>query len=240
MDFAAELIEQNRLLADLARAADPDTEVPTCPGWTLRHLVTHMGRGDRWAAQISRERAQAPIDTKSVVGGKAPEDWDAAVDWLVEGPQVLIAGVAATGEAPVWTFTGPRPSTWWLRRRLHEVVVHRADAVLAVGAKFEIEPVIAADSISEWLFLVGLRGTGVLPEGSSLHLHATDTEGEWLITTDGDKIVWEQAHGKAAAAVRGSAADILLTLLRRVPLDDRVEVHGDSAVIKHWLEHTPF
>ncbi|HVK20162.1 MAG TPA: maleylpyruvate isomerase family mycothiol-dependent enzyme [Actinokineospora sp.] len=240
MDFAAELTEQNRLLAELARAADPATEVPTCPGWTLRNLVTHVGRGTRWAAQISRERHQTVLDPKTVTNGKAPEDWAEAVDWLVESVEVLIDGVKATGEDAVWTFTGPQPGTWWLRRRLHELVVHRADAVLALGGKFEVDPAVAADSITEWLELVALRGTGVLPEGASLHLHTTDGDGEWLITAVGDKITWERAHGKATAALRGSTADVLLTLLRRVPLDDRVEVHGDATVVKHWLENTPF
>ncbi|WP_436497333.1 maleylpyruvate isomerase family mycothiol-dependent enzyme [Actinokineospora sp. HUAS TT18] len=240
MDFAAELITQNRLLAEAVRGADPTAEVPTCPGWTLRQLVTHVGRGNRWAAQISREQLQAPLDPKTVDGGKAPENWDAAVDWLVDSVEVLVESVNASGEAPVWTFTGPQPSTWWLRRRLHEVVVHRADAVLAIGEKFEVDPVVAADSISEWLFLVATRGKGVLAEGTSLHLHATDADGEWLVKADGDKIVWEQAHGKATAAAKGATADLLLTLLRRAPLDGRLEIHGDADVLQHWLDHTPF
>ncbi len=59
MDHAAALIEQNRLLAQLYRTADPEIEVPTCPGWTVRKLVTHVGRGDRWAATIVRERSSS-------------------------------------------------------------------------------------------------------------------------------------------------------------------------------------
>jgi hypothetical protein len=57
VDYGAALIEQNRLLADVLLAADPATPVPTCPGWTLLQLLRHVGRGDRWAAQIIRERA---------------------------------------------------------------------------------------------------------------------------------------------------------------------------------------
>ncbi|MBV9313941.1 MAG: maleylpyruvate isomerase N-terminal domain-containing protein [Pseudonocardia sp.] len=30
---------------------------PTCPGWTLCNLVTHVGREHRWAAAIVRDRA---------------------------------------------------------------------------------------------------------------------------------------------------------------------------------------
>jgi Mycothiol maleylpyruvate isomerase N-terminal domain len=41
--------------AELARIIDGDLErpVPTCPGWTFRQLATHLGRGHRWAAQMS-------------------------------------------------------------------------------------------------------------------------------------------------------------------------------------------
>ena len=40
--------------AELALIINGDLErpVPTCPGWTLRQLATHLGRGHRWAAQI--------------------------------------------------------------------------------------------------------------------------------------------------------------------------------------------
>ena len=57
MDYAAALIEQNQLLGELLRDADWSTPVPTCPGWTLLQLLRHVGRGDRWAAQIITDRA---------------------------------------------------------------------------------------------------------------------------------------------------------------------------------------
>jgi hypothetical protein len=46
------MIEQNRMLGELLRGADWSVPVPTCPGWTLLQLLRHVGRGDRWAAQI--------------------------------------------------------------------------------------------------------------------------------------------------------------------------------------------
>ena len=39
-------------LAEIAATADPATQVPTCPDWTLRQLITHVGRAHRWAATI--------------------------------------------------------------------------------------------------------------------------------------------------------------------------------------------
>ncbi|OHV73019.1 hypothetical protein BCD48_33885 [Pseudofrankia sp. BMG5.36] len=52
----------------------------------------------------------------------------------------LLEAVAADPDAPVWTGTGPQPARWWVRRLLHESVVHRVDAALALGVDHPIEP----------------------------------------------------------------------------------------------------
>lgn len=246
MDYADALIGENRSLAAIVRAADPATEVPTCPGWTLRNLATHVGRGHRWAAKIVAERAQAPVDTRSVTAGKRPDEPDAAQEWLVASAQAVLDAVASTGpETPVWTFVGPRPAAWWIRRRLHEDTVHKADAAIAVGVPFELAPELAADGISEWLDLVAARDAELLAEGATLHLHATDeglgAAGEWLVRGTGGTIRWEHGHGKADTAARGAAADLLQAMVRRIPAGDgRVEVLGDAAAWTTWLEPTPF
>lgn len=241
MDHAAGLIEQNDLLATLVRDADPDTAVPTCPGWTLRQLVRHVGRGDRWAATIAR--TGAPADPREVVGGKPGDDVDG---WLRESPRTLLDAVAAAGpDTSVWTFLGPRPAAWWIRRRLHESTVHRADAALALGVAYEIDPGLAADGVSENLELLAARPDGdqPLPAGTVLHLHATDdglgSAGEWLVRGADGGVEWEHGHGKGAVAVRGSAADLLLAVTRRIPASD-VEVLGDAAVFDTWLARTVF
>jgi hypothetical protein len=35
----------------------------------------------------------------------------------------------------VWSFTGPTPASFWIRRMAHETLVHQADAQLAAGAR---------------------------------------------------------------------------------------------------------
>jgi uncharacterized protein (TIGR03083 family) len=248
MDPATALVEENRRLGEMLRTADPETPVPTCPGWGLRQLLTHVGRGDRWAATIVRERADARVDIRAVPDGKpSAED---PVGWLAESARLLLDAVATTGpEVPVWTFTGPKPAAWWIRRRLHESTVHRADAAIALGMPFAIEPELAADGVSEWLDILTSRPVPddgpALPEGATLHLHATDdrlaASGEWLVRSDGGHVAWEHGHGKGVAAVRGSAADLLQAVMRRIPADDpRLQVLGDAAAWRTWLERTPF
>jgi uncharacterized protein (TIGR03083 family) len=251
VDYAAALLEQNRAFGEVIRTADPSTPVPACPGWSLSQLFRHVGRGDRWAAQIIADRLDHALDPRLVEGGKPPPDPDEAISWLHGGAQRVIDVVEQVGpETPVWTFLGPRPAYWWVRRRLHEATVHRGDAALALGLDYPLDPELAADAISE--FLEGIaskagRDDAPLPleHGGSIHLHATDpgvgVAGEWTIRADGGRITWSHGHDKGAVALRGGAVDLLLAVLRRVPVaDSDIAVFGDAAVWQNWLDHTPF
>ncbi|HEX3591916.1 MAG TPA: hypothetical protein VHV74_20020 [Pseudonocardiaceae bacterium] len=47
-----------------------------------------------------------------------------------------------------------RPAAFWLRRMLHDTIVHHADATGGTGAEFEVAPDLAAYAITEWLELL--------------------------------------------------------------------------------------
>ena len=254
MDNAQSLIAENAAFAELFRDADLSTPVPTCPEWTLAQLMRHVGRGDRWCAQIVAEQLMDYIDPRAVAGGKPPEGRDEEIAWLHQGVQQLLEAVDRTGpDTQVWTFLGPRPVRWWIRRRLHETVVHRADAALALGAGFYLDPAVAADGITEYLERVFVRadaegpagGDRPLGDGQSLHLHATDPglgeAGEWTILGRPDGIAVDHEHGKSTTALRGPARDLLLALVRRgAAADLDVEMFGDPQVWDTWLARTPF
>lgn len=250
MDFTAALLAENAAFAGLFRDADLSTPVPTCPGWTLDQLMRHVGRGDRWCAQIVAERSTEPIDPREVAGGKPPADRGEAIAWLHDGARMLIDAVDVSGaQTPVWTFLGPRPAQWWIRRRLHETAVHRADAALALGVDFVIEPNTASDAITEYLERVVIRAAEAieagadppLGEGQSVHLHATDADGEWTIAAATGGITVDRGHGKASVALRGPARDLLLALVRRGDAEDlALDVVGDRSVWRTWLDRTPF
>lgn len=251
MDYAEAFLDQNRAFGEVIRSGDPSTPVPTCPGWTFTQLFRHVGRGDRWAAQIVADRVDHYLDPRTVEGGRPPPDPDDATSWLHGGAQRLIDAVEQAGvETPVWTFLGTRPAYWWVRRRLHEATVHRADAALALGLDYTLAPELAADGISEWLERVASQaGTDDAPlpldDGSTVHLHASDpglgAAGEWTIRADAGRITWSHDHGKGTVALRGSAVDLLLAVVRRVPVADTdIAVFGDTAVWETWLDHTPF
>lgn len=251
MDYAAAFLEENRAFGEVIRSGDPSTPVPTCPEWTIQQLFRHVGRGDRWAAQIITDRVDHFLDPRSVEGGKPPPDPDDAISWLHAGARRLIDAVELAGvETPVWTFLGQRPAYWWVRRRLHEATVHRADAALALGGDYTLSAELAADGISEWLERVAAqagRDDAPLPleQGNTVHLHATDpglgASGEWTISAGDSGITWSHDHGKGTVALRGPAADLLLAATRRVAATDTdIAVFGDTAVWQNWLDHTPF
>lgn len=250
MDYAAAFFAENRAFSELFHDADGATPVPTCPGWGLEQLFRHVGRGDRWAAQIVRDRLQEFLDGRSVEAGKPPPGRAEAISWLHGGAQRLVDAVELSGvETPVWTFLGTRPANWWIRRRLHETAVHRADAALAVGADFALAPEVAADAITEFLERIavqaGDKGAALpLEDGNTLHLHATDPglgeAGEWTIAVDQGRITWSHEHGKGSVALRGAATELLLAMARRTTIGDTgIEVFGDDAVWQNWVERTP-
>jgi uncharacterized protein (TIGR03083 family) len=251
--YVAEIEASTAGLAEIVAEYDQSLPIPTCPEWTLRQLVTHVGRAHRWAAEITRTRSDAFIPFREVPDGKLPDDRAEQCAWLRAGAARIIDAAREAGSDLVWSFTGPAPAGFWMRRMAHETLVHRADAELAAGAEPEplIEAEVAADAIDEWLMLLtgGLGNPGerakALPAHAGLHIHATDDglggRGEWMIRHNAGGLAVEPGHGQGDAALTGPAASLLLVLMRRRPASDpAVTVYGDSAVVDGWLASTAF
>jgi uncharacterized protein (TIGR03083 family) len=121
--------------ARLARlvAGDQQRPVPTCPGWTFRELAIHVGRAQRWGAEIVATRATQEIPPRQAPDGKLPATPAERAAWLQAGAGRLISAVATAPEEPVWTLAGIRPARYWLRRLTHEGAVHRRGAARAGG-----------------------------------------------------------------------------------------------------------
>ena len=245
----AEVTGSAGTLAGIAATADLTATVPTCPDWTLRQLITHVGRAHRWAAAIVATRAAEPIPFREVPDGRLPDDPAQQPAWVRDGAARLAEAVTASS-GTMWTHLGPGPASYWARRMAHETAVHRADGEIAVGTRPEIDPVVAADGIAEWLGFLPEGPTGERPgraapvaDGKVVHFHATDVQadGEWLIHGMPGGVSVAAGHGKGDLALRGPASAILLVLLRRLPPDDpAVEVIGDRSLLDDWLAATPF
>jgi uncharacterized protein (TIGR03083 family) len=238
--LAEGLHDQTAGFAKAVAGAAPDTPVPTCPDWPLRVLVGHIGQAHRWSAGIVRT-GPAPVPDPFDADPGDPGDW---AGWLHEGAAELADAVAAAGDRPVWTFFGSQTATFWLRRMLHDLTLHRADAAFATGAAFEVAPDLAADALDEWLDMLShpisatlkpafaeLRGTG-----QTLQLRPDDGPG-WLITRTPEGVRWVRATGTADVTLTGSVEDLLLVFTRRLPIE-RVALTGDRGLAEHWLART--
>ena len=231
-------------MASVTAGMDPALEVPTCPGWTAAKLVKHTGIVHRWVERIVATRTSARIEQRDIETG-LPAAEAGYPAWLAAGAAPLAATLRSAGpDATVWAWGADQRSGWWARRMLHETTVHRADADLARGGWPEIDPVVAADGIDEFLSnLPTARRASArlaeLPAGASLHLHATDSDGEWLIRFDGGAVEWSRGHEKATTAVRGPATALLLFTYGRIPgQDSRLSVFGDPSLPGVWQEKT--
>lgn len=218
-----------------ARSAAPDALVPGCPEWTTMDLVWHIGVVHRFWATIVAGAMNAP-----------PDDWpperpgdDAAV-WAFaeESARLVVDALAAVAPAtPVWTWCdGGDDAGWVIRRMAQETAVHRVDAEQTAGRDFRLDAVLAADGIDEFLrfFWPYTVREGDAPTGASIHLHCTDTDGEWTIAPDGTVTA---AHAKGDVALRGPATDVLLVLWRRAGLD-AVEIFGDRSLAARFVAAT--
>lgn len=228
--------------AALLERADPQAPVPTCPGWDVAKLAKHVGITHRWAAETVRTRAPERLDMRSIDAG-LPDDVEKLPEWVRAGGDRLVDTLrAANADDPTWAWGTDQHVRFWSRRMLHEGHVHTADLQLACGIEPDVPPLVAVDAIDELLenlpravrfapAVANLRG-----DGESLHLHATDVDGEWMIALQPDGYRWEHAHGKGTVAVRGRAGDLELLLYGRLPAgDERFARFGDTALLDRWI-----
>ncbi|MGD3110047.1 maleylpyruvate isomerase family mycothiol-dependent enzyme [Streptomyces sp. YGL11-2] len=251
-------IERETLrFAEVAGGADPATAVPSCPDWTLAELARHVGALQRWFSTLLTQRVQEPPRSRDVELG-LPERAEEYAGWVAAGVPG-VAGVLRDTDpgAAMWVWGEDRHARFWARRMLYETLVHRVDAELAVGREPDVDAVLAADGVDE--FLVNLPYAGLFAPGvAKLHgtgeilaFRCTGLDGgtgeEWRVRLEPDGFrllplaAADHVPSEPDAVVRGQAADLLLLLYgRRTYQEAAFEVSGDPAVLDHWFAHTAF
>jgi uncharacterized protein (TIGR03083 family) len=230
-EYLAHLARDGGRMAALARG-DLDVPVPTCPDWTLRDLIEHTVGVYGWLTEAGRIDREGPPDKRVDV---VPPEGQSHADWLQATLDRTIATMSPIEpDARRWTWAnGPgHVAQWYFRRLAQETLVHRLDAELAAGAVTAVDAALAVDGVDEMcdVFLPLATGQAIGGNGETLHLHATDADGEWLLTLQPDRVDVTRGHAKGDAAIRGSARDLLFEMWGREPIGD-VEVFGDDAVV---------
>ena len=238
MDHLAAIRRESDLFYETAETADRTLGVPCCPDWTIVDLVWHLGEVHWFWATDIESRATDPEDVEKAKPPR-PTDYQDLLAWGRSQADRMIHILEATpDDVSVWTWALDEAdhSVGFIRRhQVQEAAVHRWDLQSAAsqGPPDPIGPEIASDSIDEFLTVQlpwSVRPDKTLP--GTVHLHCTDTEGEWFVHTDGRV---EPIHAKGDVAIRGTASDLLLALYKRVPID-AVDLIGDTSLARQLIE----
>jgi uncharacterized protein (TIGR03083 family) len=215
-------------------ASDLTAPVPSCPGWSVADLVTHV-------ANVYLHKVECMRDPDF------PDDWqprktDDPLALLDEAYATLTSEFAARADSDRAASWYDRDKTvgFWVRRMAQETVIHRVDAELA--ARTAVSPIsaeLAADGIDEILVIFLAWGTErwgkyfgeLLTADGDLSVLVSAGGARWLVRLEEGVVRIAQAtEGQAVAQVSGASQDVLLWLWRRVD-DSAVRVDGDEAAI---------
>jgi uncharacterized protein (TIGR03083 family) len=242
--YETEFAAETSRLAAVAAALGPSRAVVTCPEWTVRDLITHVRRGHRWATVIVEQRLTSPPPFGEEAPPGDPAGWP---EWLGAGARGLTDAIREAGPScPVWTWQQDPTAGFWLRRMLHDLLVHRYDAELTAGAPGPVAADLAADGVCDMLDTVatlsGRAFAALAGTGETLRFEATDHPSVWTARRAPDGVTWsDDRAGTATVTVRAPARELLLLLNRRfTPAHDALEVTGNRALLDHWWENTKF
>ena len=230
-----------------AVSAGLDAPVPTCPGWSMRDLVTHVGLAHRWALANLAGKGPSEWPTEDSVTAEAAAAPD-LLDWFDEGLVTALQTLAASPEdlqAFFFLKDAPPPRHAWARRQCHEMTIHGVDAMAArlgrlpTPAETWIGAELAADGVDELLMGFVPRKSGRLrtPEPVTALVRATDVDRAWTMRLSADPVVSttgprDPAPDAAApdVVVEASALELYLGLWNRGPLPQS----GSVDLVQLW------
>ncbi len=225
-------------VAQLAQASEGhlDAQIPTCPEWTVRDLILHLVLVYRHKTECMRR-------------GEAPSDWPPETDThtppltqLRAAMADMLAEMTARGpDSHAYTWYEPDQTVgFWIRRMVHETVIHRVDAEIAAKHPVsEIADDVALDGIDELLKIFCDWSShqwidelsGLLRELGSATIAVVVGDHAWTVELGPDGVdVEDTQRAKVDATIMAEPTQMLLWLWRRGEYDD-VAVKGESAAV---------
>lgn len=227
-------IEQESARLGVIVADVLDRSVPSCPEWTGRDLVDHVGAVFTfWTHQLTVGDPSSPHEPDREV----PEGVD-ILEWLDEATGTLVTTLSDLGpDEPCWNWSaGELESGWVARRMALETAVHRYDGELTADEPTEIDARLAIDGIDERIEVHLRADVPDVPSatlGGSLCLSCADADAAWVVEVGGGRVKSRFGAGPASAVVRGDASELFLFTWNRVPLM-ALDLTGSRAVAEAW------
>ncbi|MFF8991301.1 maleylpyruvate isomerase N-terminal domain-containing protein [Streptomyces sp. NPDC014983] len=142
--------------AAVTSAPDLDPRVPTCPEWTLRDLIQHLGAVHRrWASVVTADPDATPPAEASQGAKAAPRERDALPAWSAESTRRFLDAPRDAGpDRACWTWWGdsqsPQTSGAVARHQVQEAAVRTHDARTALGTPLPLPEEVALDGVDEF------------------------------------------------------------------------------------------
>jgi uncharacterized protein (TIGR03083 family) len=233
MEYARylDLIRSDSDLLLASALSRPESAVPSCPGWTNRDVVLHVGEVYEHKI-LCMELGRSPErgERASLPGPEA----DLAA-WFTSLRDTLLTQLAARGpEQKSFTWFPPDQTVgFWFRRMAHETAVHRVDAELASGRVSPIAKDLAADGVDEFLgFLTFDETRPVRPEGADRTVALRCDGREWAVRMLEDRVERAPGGAESDGTIEGDPGDLLLHLWGRLPAGARsLSSSGDGTVL---------
>lgn len=244
--YLDELEAEGQRILRLARTHGLAGEISMCPGWTMRELVSHLGFVYRWAATIVGEArsARPGPDEQATLHDPDPDDDQGVVDRLEQAfAQLVVTLRDAPPDLDCWTiWPVSTPSReFWIRRQVHETLVHRVDAECGAGIPDigggHLGAAIATDGVDEMVcgFAGRYRHNLRSEAPRTMWLRATDTGRSWWIALGPDEPAFGRGRPRATVdtEVHGRGGELLLLLWNRRTAEG-LDVRGDRRTLDDW------
>lgn len=223
-DCLAAITRYSGAFADAAEG-NLAARVEHCPGWDVADLVHHLTDVHWFWGTIAEGTLDAPPEESGHPARAADAD---LVDTFRAGAARLVEILRAADQTSAcWTwFPDQQDVAFITRHQVQEAAVHAWDAVHAAGGTLDLDPVVASDSVDEFV-------TVSLPdEDDAERERLAALDGPLVLAADDTGDVWRVEDGAVPGSMLGSrgavtltphlsapAAELLLWLYERVEID---------------------
>jgi uncharacterized protein (TIGR03083 family) len=226
---------EGELLADSATGANPDADVPNCPGLKLGETVRHVGSLYRMVLAWVR------AGDRPTAWQREPDDGQSVEDYFRAGLRAVIAHLSAHDpdeHCPTW-WPEHQNYGFWCRRLAHETTVHRVDVQNAAGMSLRtVAEDTSVDGVDEILELWFGHRLSVLGVSGTRHGRVRIRAGgrEWIAraTPNGTSVRFAEPGDAVDGTVFGDPMSMFLWLWGRYPPHFVTREGSDDAIAQLW------